>query len=97
MSLPQGLNLAQTQNTWATALDPLISRPANNSIIIKDQALKSGANVINHRLGRKLQGWTLVRIRASATVYDTQDANVMPELTLQLTASADVTVDIEVF
>lgn len=97
MSLPQGLNLAQTTNTWASALDPLLSRPANNSIILKNVSLVAGTNVVNHLLGRNLQGWNPTRIRASATIYDTQDTNQTPQLTLVLVASAPVVCDIEVF
>ncbi len=97
MALPQGLTLSQTQNTWATSLNPLLNRPANNSIILPQVKLTTGTNVVNHRLGRKLQGWIPVRIRASATFYDQQDTNQTPDLTLVLVSSADVTIDLEVF
>jgi hypothetical protein len=97
MALPQGLNLSQTQNTWATALDPIINFAPNRGLLLSNIALASGANVVNHKLGRKLQGWIPVRVRASATLYDTQDTNQMPQLTLNLTASAAVVVDLWVF
>lgn len=85
------------QNSWASILDPIITNPANLSIILKNVSLASGDNVINHKLGRKLQGWKIVRQRASATLYDKQDANQSPQLTLALNASGAVVVDIEVF
>lgn len=92
-----GTEFQLMQTAWAEQLDPLIRRPPNNSSILKNVALVTGANVINHGLGRPLQGWTIIRQRAGATVYDTQDSNTMPALTLQLVASAPVTVDLEVF
>lgn len=97
MRLPQQLTLQQMQNTWATALDPLLNNPANNSIILKNVALVSGTNVINHLLQQRLVGWKTTRVRAAATIYDLQDTNPTPTLTLVLVASAPVVVDLEVF
>jgi len=44
-----------------------------------------------------LTGWNPTRIRASATIFDTQDSNQTPQLTLNLVASANVVVDLLVF
>lgn len=97
MGLPRRLSWDLAQDRWAAQLDPVLALPQNSSFIIKNIKLASGTNVINHLLGRKLQGWTLTRVRALATIYDTQDTNQTPELTLVLVSSAVVTVDIEVF
>lgn len=97
MRLPQKLSWDMASTPWASAIEPVISNPANNSIIIKNVALVSGSNVINHRLGSKLVGWKTTRVRAAATIYDTQDSNPTPTLTLVLVASAPVTIDLEVF
>jgi len=96
-SLPQGLPLANMQTTWAQQINPLLSNPLNNGIILKNVPLVEGKNVINHKLGRTLQGWIMTRVRASATFYDAQDSNSSPQLTLVLYSSAAVTVDIGVF
>lgn len=85
------------QTNWASILNPIVDNPALKSIILKNISLIAGSNTINHKLGRKLQGYTLVRTRAASTIYDTQDDNQRPELTLLLTASAPVVVDILVF
>lgn len=95
--LPQKLNLPMTQVQWAKQLDPIIANPVLNNIILKDQVLKTGVNVINHKLGRVLQGWRTTRVRAAATFYDQQDTNSTPQLTLVLVSTAPVTIDIEVF
>jgi hypothetical protein len=85
------------QNRWATALDPMLSNPVLNTVLLKNVALTTGANIVNHKLGRDLQGWYPVRVRSSSTIYDTQDSNQTPQLTLLLVASANVTVDLVVF
>jgi len=87
----------QMQTLWASQLNPLLTNPALQGNILKSVVLASGDNTINHKLGRKLQGWIIVRQRASASMYDKQDSNARPELTLVLNASAAVTVDIYVF
>lgn len=95
--MPQKLDLPKMQTTWAQQLDPIISNPLNNSIILQNISLITGVNVINHKLGRKLQGWTPTRIRAAATFFDQQDTNQTPQLTLVLVASAPAIIDLEVF
>lgn len=95
--LPQGLNLSQTQNTWATQLDPIIINPLVQGQLLQNVAINSGTNVINHKLGRKLQGWFIVGINGAAQVYDTQASNQMPQLTLNLTSDAAITCSLWVF
>lgn len=97
MALPRKLNWDIAQDRWAAQIDPVLALPQNSSLILKNVALTTGANTINHKLGRKLQGWSIIRIRSAATIYDTQDSNQSPDLTLTLNASANVNVDIEVF
>lgn len=85
------------QTSWALALNPIINNISNQSIILKKIALINGTTVVNHLLGRKLTGWKIVRLRASAIIYDNQDNNTSPGLTLILISNAAVVVDIEVF
>lgn len=86
------------QTAWKTAIDPVLAQPMSQGSILKSVKLASGANVINHLLGRTLQGWVPVRFHGSwAQIFDTQDVNKMPQLTLQLTTSAAVTIDLFVF
>lgn len=85
------------QTAWASQLNPVISNPSSQSLILQSVSLASGDNTINHLLGRKLQGWKIVRQRAAATFFDKQDSNSAPQLTLALNASGAVVVDIEVF
>lgn len=85
------------QDKWASLINPFLGNPTNDSLILKNVSLVSGTNVVNHRLGRVLQGWKPTRVRASATFYDLQDTNQTPQLTLVLVASAPAIIDIEVF
>lgn len=88
----------QVQDNIQRVLQPVLNNPILNGTLLKTVKLTVGANAINHGLGRALVGWTLTRIRAAAvSVYDTQDSNTLPNLTLNLTSNAAVTVDIYVF
>lgn len=98
VSLPQRLQLPAMQTQWASQLDPIIANPMNSLLLLKGVVLKTGANSVNHRLGQTLQGWFITRYNGSwAQVYDTQASNQTPQLTLNLEASAPVTVDLAVF
>lgn len=91
----QSLMLLQT--TWSAQLDPALQNPLMQGKLLKSVSLTSGDNIVNHLLGRKLQGWFIVRQRAAGTVYDKQDSNQIPNLTLLLNASTALVVDLFVF
>ncbi len=100
--LPQFQNddmaFQQMQNKWASQLNPVLANLLVNGRLIRNQELSTGANVVNHKLGRDLVGWFVTRLRDSAvSIYDTQDSNQMSNLTLNLVSSAPVTVDLWVF
>lgn len=101
MSLPifttDDKEFSMMQTAWSSQLNKVLNNPAVNSNILQNIPLIAGTNVINHKLGRKLQGWSLTRKRAPGDVSDTQDTNQSPALTLLLVASAPMVVDIEVF
>jgi len=97
MQLPKGLPLAQLETQWASILNPMLGNPTNSARILKNVALVKGSNTINTLLGATLQGWSIVRQRGAAQVYDTQDSNQSPNLTLVLVSSANVNVDLMVF
>jgi hypothetical protein len=90
-------NLMLLQNVWTAILNPLLGTPQINTTLLKNIDLSVGTNQINHKLGRKLQGWYIVRQRADANIYDNQDNNQNPELTLTLISSNQVSVDLVVF
>jgi hypothetical protein len=91
------VSLTLLQSNWASLLDPLLDQLITKGQILENIQLANGANTINHKLGRKLLGWFIVRQRALASIYDTQDTNPTPAVTLRLTSDASVKVDIFVF
>lgn len=88
------LNLIQTK--WKSLLDPAINSPLLDGRLLTAN-LVVGSNKINHLLGRKLVGWIIVGINGVAEIYDTQASNQMPDLTLNLTSNAAVSVNLWVF
>lgn len=100
MSLPQFYStieiLNKLQSKWAATLDPIVDNKATAPVILEGVILSS-SSVVNHTLGRKLQGWHVIRQRGSGTIYDRQDINLSPEKTLLLSASSGMSVDILCF
>lgn len=83
------------QTRWSKLIEPFLSKPIINGIILSDLNLVSGNNVINHKLQRNLQGYIVVAQNAAAQFY--QVVSPMPELTLILNSSATVKASIYVF
>jgi hypothetical protein len=90
-------DLMLMQTAWAKQINPIIASPLNQGVLLKQVSLVAGDNTIDHRLGRDLQGWQIVRLRAAATIYDKQDSNQLQSRTLVLNSSAPVIVDLYVF
>lgn len=95
--LPQKLTWEMAQNRWASMINPILASPIANGLLLDNVELINGITVVNHRLGRVLQGWIIVGINGAATVYDNQATNQMADLTLSLTSDADVIVSLWVF
>lgn len=98
MSLPLQqtniLPLSLLQTSWKSQLDPVLNNPMTNMSVLKDIILIDGVTVINHKLGRVMQGWIIVDQQGAASIYRSQPFN---KLTLTLTSSALVIVSIGVF
>lgn len=98
-------NVIQTSNTdlqtvqqaLVRTLTPVFNTPNLGGNLLTGQVLAVGVNTINHGLGRNLNGWSIVRQRAQANIWDSQDSNKMQNLTLILNSTAAVTVDLYVF
>lgn len=94
MQLPLNLPDSQMQTKWKSILDPIIASPMVGVSILPNVSLANGVTVINHKLGRTQQGWFLVDKQEYGDVKRTAAFN---DLTLTLTASAAMTVNIGVF
>ena len=86
------LNRLQTQ--WKSILDPILALPILDGVLLKEIALINGATVVNHKLGRKPQGFIITDIDAGTQVYRSAPFN---PLTLTLTAGAACTVSLWVY
>lgn len=93
----QDSDLNNVQNVLVRTLNPVFSMPLMGGNLLTNQTLTTGSNSINTGLSRELTGWIIVRQRAAAAIYDTQDTNKTPTMTLQLTSSAPVVLDLYVF
>lgn len=82
------------QTRWKSLLDPILENPLNSVFVLEDVNLVSGNNLINHKLGRRQQGWILLDINGAATIYRNAPFN---DKTLTLNSSATVTVKLGVF
>jgi hypothetical protein len=87
----------RVQDNVLAGLKAVAQSPILGGALLKGVVLAVGDNTIRHGLGSALSGWTVVRQRAAATIYDKQDSNTIPASTLVLNSSAAVTVDLYVF
>lgn len=90
----QDVSLSLLFSKWESILNNLLSNPTNDSLLLKNVSLGVGETVVNHLLGRPLQGWSIVDINGSANIYRSAPLN---DKTLTLTSSAAVIVTLEVF
>lgn len=87
-------NFMMFQTRWASIIQQIINQPINAGDILQGVALINGVTIINHLLGRTMQGWSIVDVNGAATIYKSQPFN---DKTLTLTSNAAVTVNILVF
>ena len=96
VKLPRQLPLDQLQSKWASVIDPVLANPICNGIQLTDVTLSIGVNTINHKLGRKLNGYIITGMHgAYSQIYDS--TSTMPTLTLILNSSAATSVSIYVY
>jgi hypothetical protein len=98
MSLPTfkdpNTNLMLMQSSWSSQLNPVLGNPITNPTLLANVALKTGTNVINHKLGTTPIGWFITDLNAPVMVYRSAAFN---PLTLTLTASGACIISLAVF
>lgn len=85
------------QDNIANSFNQFERLPQLDSTIVKDVAITTNDTFVEHRLGREVQGWQLVRQNANAVVYESSTVNAQPSSTIILKASANCTVSILFF
>lgn len=79
-------------------LNNIVGIPLLDGVLLTQIELVSGAiNPVDHKLGRTPQGYIVVRKRANASIWDSQDLNKFSDLTLDLNCSANVIIDLWIF
>lgn len=89
--------LNRSQEYVQRAVGGIISSEILDGILLTNISLTTGLNEVSHKLGRKIRGWIVVRKRANVDIWDEQDSNKKPGLTLRLQASGAVVADLWVF
>lgn len=82
-------------DTWAESVK---KAGLNDGVLLTAVSLSTGGtNAIEHKLGRAPRGYIVVRQRANASIWDSQDTNIFKTKSLALECSANVIVDLWVF
>jgi len=90
--------ISRIQDNVEQAIKQLPTTEIIQGRLLINVSLVSGSiNFVDHKLGRKLIGWKITRIRANSIIWDSQDTNVSPDKLLSLNCNNNVTVDIWVF
>lgn len=88
-------NLMLLQTKWSQIFNQFFSNPIFDGILLEDQVLGSGDNVIPHLLGRPLLGYIVTSQNAAAQFF--QKPSQMPNLTFIINSSAPCIADFYVF
>ena len=94
-------DLEQVQSNISNTIAPVLKSLIIDGVLVKDIALASGVNRVNHTLGRPPEGWIIVDRNSAATVFKTvlttASNTITDSSTISLTASGAVTVSIWFF
>lgn len=90
-------DIQRVQDAVAVVFNSLLKKQILDGRLIRDKFLDSSANPISidHGLGKAPRGWVIVKQDADANVYESTSST--PNATLELNATADVTVSLWVF
>lgn len=89
-------DLRQVQDAVNFVFQDISSKTILDGRVITD-VLVNGSKLINHLLGRKLQGYLIISKDANADVWDSQSTNTTPAVSLILNSSGPVKVNLWVF
>lgn len=94
MQLPLLPSLSLLSTRWKSILDPFLADAYLNGQLLTGVVLSNGTTVINHKLGRTMQGWVITDQIAAAQIYRSAAFN---SLTLSLTSNVATTINLWVF
>lgn len=88
-------NLQLFQDSLNDQFSQIGKIPFINGRLIEGQVLASGANVINHKLGRPAKGYFVTSKSANVGIWN--DYPIASDTTITIQASGAVTIDLWVF
>ena len=89
-------DLVDLQANLISFLQQFFELPVLSGVTIQNVPLVAGMdNLINHKLGKAIQGWMVIRKNAAADVYEQPVA--LPSKQINLHTSADCTVSLYIF
>jgi len=90
--------IRQLQDATDTVFKDISDRQIVDGNILEGIEITGGTpKVIDHKLGRELIGWQVVRKNVTTDIWDSQDTNATPILNLILNATNTVTISLWVF
>lgn len=90
-------DLQMVQDSAATVFNIINNKQILDGVLIEGVVLLNASNPtsVSHGLGKEPRGWIVVKKDANADVYSS--ASTTPKSTLNLNATADVTISLWVF
>jgi hypothetical protein len=86
------------QDSIAQSFSQFEKLPQLDSVIVKDITLSAAVdNNVEHKLGREIVGWQVIRQNANAVVYESSTINTTPSSFVILRTSATCKVSILFF
>lgn len=93
-----GFHLTQVQDNVDLIVNQLGISPFQSGVFVVVTLSTGGVdNVVNHGLGRVVQGWTVVDKNANADIWQSTTTNNLKDKQILLRASALVTVKLYLF
>lgn len=86
-------DLNKVQQNVQRTVSPILDSEIVDGLQLDDIELSTGSNVIDHKLGRALRGYIVVRKSANVTIFDTQ----VTKTVLKLTSSGAATISLWVY
>lgn len=89
--------VTRLQSHLKTVLNPLLELPISDGVLIKDLTINTADTLIEHKLGRRPEGFLITRLKSNSVIYESATANNEATRLIILIASATATADIYFF
>ena len=89
--------VTRLQSHLKTVLNPLLELPISDGVLIKDLTVNTTDTLIEHKLGRKPEGFLITGLKSNSVIYESATANDEAASLIILIASATATADIYFF